>query len=93
MRAVPSKLPSGTRIQDLIPSDRNLFALAEAEGKPQRGTVYELRSQDGSVQRIFTVDDEHDPAAVACIHEGKFLSLDYADGKITPLVGTAEPSR
>jgi hypothetical protein len=30
---------------------------------------------------------------VACIHDGKFFSLDYGDGKITPLVGTAEPSR
>jgi hypothetical protein len=93
VRAVPSKLPSGTHIQDLIPSDGNMFALVEVEGKPQRGTVYELGSQDGSVKRIFTVDDEHDPAAVACIHGGKFFSLDYGDGKITPLVGTAEPSR
>lgn len=93
VRAVPSKLPSGTHIQDLIPSDRNMFALVEAEGNSQRGTVYELQPQDGSVQRIFTAGDEHDPAAVACVHDEKFLSLDYGDGKITPLVGRAEPSR
>jgi hypothetical protein len=93
VRAVPNKLPSGIRIDDLVPSDGNVFALVKADRNSRHDSMYEIRPQDGTVQRIFTMDDERDAAAVACVHDGKFLSLDYADGKVTPLVGTAEPSR
>jgi hypothetical protein len=32
-------------------------------------------------------------AGIACAHDGKFLSFDHGDGKLVPLVGTAELSR
>jgi hypothetical protein len=92
VRAIPSRLPAGVHIVDLVASDWNLFALAERDKDSARGMIYEVQLEDGAVQRVFTMDDGRDAASVACIHEGKFLSLDYSDGKITPVIGRAEPS-
>jgi hypothetical protein len=52
--------------------------------------VYEIDAQTGGVLRRFATDDA---PGIACVHEGKFFSFDHGEGRLVPLVGTAEPSR
>jgi len=87
-----AQLPEGVHLVDFIPSDSSLFALVNGEAGAGGG-VYELQPEDGSVSRIFTMDDWRDAAAVACVHDGKFLSIDHGDASVTLLVGTARLSR
>ncbi|HLW85515.1 MAG TPA: hypothetical protein VKR60_09900 [Candidatus Sulfotelmatobacter sp.] len=94
IRAIRPKLPKDSQISALIPGDRNLYAVVRTvrEGQPTEGTIYELRKEDGAILRRFELSDGRAPSQVACIHDQKFLSLDYGDDKIVPLVGSAEPA-
>jgi hypothetical protein len=58
----------------------------------QDGSIYELNTQDGAILRRFQLENNGSGADVACIHDGKFLSFEHGEGKLVPLVGTAEPS-
>lgn len=87
IRAIHPKLPKGIQIDTLIASDQNLCALVNPKDD---GDIYELNAQDGTVIRRFALDDGA-RSPVACVHDGKFLSFEHGDGKLVPLVGTAEP--
>jgi hypothetical protein len=89
IRAIIPKLPQGTRINMLIPSDHNLYGMA---GELRDASIYELNPQDGSILGLLQVDDETSGRIVACVHDGEFLSFDHGGGKLVPLIGTAEPS-
>jgi hypothetical protein len=95
VRAIHPKLPKGELIEAVIPADRNLFVIAEAEtdnGYPV-GLIYEVSPENGNVLRRFVLSDGKRAANVmACVHDGKFLSIDYGDGKVVPLIGSAEPA-
>ena len=51
--------------------------------------MYEISPEDGTLLRRFELGDRA-ALGVACVHDRKFLSIDYVDGKIIPLVGSAE---
>lgn len=87
--AIPIKLPHGTQIDGLIPSEQNFYARVSPTTD---GSIYEIGAQEGTVLRRFALNDRRDAAGVACVHDGKFLSFDHADGKLVPLIGTAEPA-
>ncbi len=87
IRAVHPKLPKDMQIDTLIPSDQNLYALVNSK---DNGAIYELNAQDGTVIRRFALPDPAPP--VACVHDGKFLSFEHGEGKLVPLIGTAEPA-
>jgi hypothetical protein len=87
LRVIRPKLPDGARINFLIPSDENLFALA---GAADEGSLYELNPRNGSLLRVFTIENAASSAEVACVHEGNFLSFEHDAGALVPLVGTAE---
>ncbi len=93
LRAIHPKLPKGDQIDAVIPSDRNLYIIARP-GNAKRadaGVVYELSPDDGAPLRRFELSDGRRAAyEVACIHDGKFLSIDYGDGSVIPLVGSPE---
>lgn len=94
IKAIHPKLPKDSRIKALIPSDRNLYAIVgqpSADPAPE-GTIYELRREDGNVLRRFKLSDGRAPSEIACVHDQMFLSLDYGDGKILPLIGSAQPA-
>jgi hypothetical protein len=88
IREIHPKLPTGTQIDTLIASDQNLYA---AVNPKDNGAIYELNAQDGSVIRRFALPDGP-RSPVACVHDGKFLSFEHGDGKLVPLIGTAEPA-
>jgi hypothetical protein len=94
IKAIHPKLPPGSSIKALLPSDRNLYPIvAQSSADPDsEGTIYEVRPEDGNVVRRFELSDGRRSYQIACIHDQKFLSLDHADGKIIPLVGSAEPT-
>ncbi len=55
--------------------------------------VYEVDPQDGTVlRRLATSEGQALPDSVACVHDDKFLSLEFGDDKIIPLIGRAEIS-
>jgi hypothetical protein len=87
--AIPIKLPQGTQIDALIPSEHNFYARVNPISD---GSIYEISAQEGTVLRRFALNDGRDSAGVACVHDGKFLSFDHGDGKLVPLIGTAEPA-
>jgi hypothetical protein len=87
--AIPIKLPQGTQIDALIPSEHNFYARVNPISD---GSIYEIIAQEGTVLRRFALNDGRDSAGVACVHDGKFLSFDHGDGKLVPLIGTAEPA-
>ena len=91
--AVRPKLPEGEQIDAAIPADRNLYVIVNREKASggTGGTIYELSSSDGTPLRRFVIGDGHTETDVACVHDGKFLSLDYTDGRIVPLVGSVQP--
>lgn len=88
MRAIKPKLPEGMQINMLIPSDENLYALTD---ETRDGSIYELNAHDGKVLRQFQLADQRLGAEIACVHDGKFLSFAHSDGKLVPMIGTAEP--
>jgi hypothetical protein len=94
IRAIHPRLPKGERIEYVIPADQNLYVIAgqdDASGHSAE-VIYELNAEDGTVLKRFELTEGRTPAdGVACVHEGKFLSIDYGDGQVVPLVGTPEP--
>lgn len=94
IRAIRPKLPSDAQITAVAPSDRNLYVITSKENDKRDvgGAIYELSPEDGAVLGRFELPDGRQGSSVACVHDGKFLSMDIEDGKIIPLVGTAEPS-
>jgi hypothetical protein len=90
IRDIQPHLPDGITIDSLIASDHNLYA--RVKGSEQE-SIYEIEAQRGAVLRRFVVGEGQSPGGIACIHDGKFLSFDHGEGKLIPLVGTAEPSR
>ena len=89
IRVIKPKLPEDVRIEMLVPSDENLYARVNPASN---GSLYELNPQDGTVLRRFKLEDGRSGSGVACVHEGKFLSFDHGEGKLVPLIGTAEPA-
>jgi outer membrane protein assembly factor BamB len=73
----------------LVPSDENLDARVNPAGN---GSIYELNAQDGTVLRRFKLEDGRSGSGVAGVHDGKFLSFEHGQGKLVPLMGTAEPA-
>jgi hypothetical protein len=94
IEAIHPKLPGNSSIKALIPSDRNLYAIVTQPGADpaSKETIYEIRREDGDVLRRFELADRRRPSQIACIHDQKFLSLDHGEGKIIPLIGSAEPA-
>lgn len=94
IKVIHLKLPQDSSIKGLIPSDRNLYAIVGQPGADptSEGTIYEVGREDGRVLRRFELSDRRTPSEIACIHDQKFLSLDYGDGKIIPMIGSAEPA-
>lgn len=87
------KLLTGEQVEAAIPSDRGLYVIASPDTTQRRsdGVIYEVNPEDGSLLRRFELTAGR-ASDVACIHSGKFLSLDYRDGKVVPLHGSAEPA-
>jgi hypothetical protein len=93
VRAIHPKLPKGEQIEAAIPADRNLYVIARPETVDRSaGVIYEVSPEDGTALRQFALGDGRTASDVACIHDGKFLSIDYGDGKVVPLIGAAEPA-
>ncbi len=91
VRAIHPKLPRGEQIEAAIPADQNLYVIAGQEtGRGRSGeTIYEMSPGDGAVLRRLILSDGRTPSDLACVHNGKFLSIDYGDGKVVPLTGSA----
>src|ERR1700722_7741342 len=87
--AIPTKLPRGMKIDGLIASDQHLHARVTPADD---GSIFEIGAHDGMVIRRFILSDGHSASGVACVHDGKFLSFEHGDGKLIPLIGTAEPA-
>jgi hypothetical protein len=93
IRAIRPKWPKDFQIEALIPSNLDPYAVAGAKAAdPSEDSIYELRPDDGAVLRRFDLSDGHSAQDVACVHDEEFLSLDYGDGKIVPLIGSPEPA-
>jgi hypothetical protein len=93
VRAIHPKLPESEPVQAVIPSDRNLFVIArpETDKEGSAGIIYEVSPENGKVLRRFALNDgKRAMNAMACVHDGKFLSIDYGEGKVVPLIGFAE---
>jgi hypothetical protein len=92
--AIKPKLPVGATIAMLIPSDENLYAIihtANAPGKPPGGAVLELSAQEGLALRELRLGNDESAYGLACVHDKKFLLFHHGDGRLVPLVGTADP--
>jgi hypothetical protein len=87
IRKIKPRLPKDIRIDTLIPSDQLLYARVSDPQYP----IYELNGGDGAISRRFHIGPHPSPDAIACVHDGKFLSFEHEDGKLVPLTGTAEP--
>jgi hypothetical protein len=94
IRAIHPKLRMGEQIEAAIPSDRSLFVIVSPETieRGSGGVIYEVNPQDGSLLKRFELSSDRTPSDMACIHERKFLSLDYGDSEVVPLFGSAEPA-
>jgi hypothetical protein len=94
IRVIHPKLLKGEQIEAAIPSDRSLYVIASPETaeRGSAGVIYEVNPEDGSLLRRFELTAGRAASDVACIHEENFLSLDYRDGKVVPLLGSAEPA-
>lgn len=94
IRAIHPKLGKDTQIRAVAPSDRNLYVITGAENnkRDSDGTIYELSYEDGTALGRFELANGRLGSEATCVHDGKFLSVDLEDGKIIPLVGSAEPS-
>jgi hypothetical protein len=88
IRAIHPKLPKGAEVDTLISSDQNLYAVVNPKDD---GAIYELSARDGTVLKRFALPDGPG-SPVACVHDGKFLSFEHGEGKLVPLIGTAEPA-
>lgn len=90
IRAIHPRLPKGVVLNSVIVSDHDLFARVTGS---EQGSIFEIDPQSGAVMRQFELGGGQVPAAIACLHDGKFLSFDHGEGKLVPLVGTAELSQ
>ena len=91
IRAIRPHLPDGQQIRHVIPANQSLYVIAGSENAEAfAGTIYEVSPEDGALLKRFELSDGREGSEVACVHDGKFLSLDYGDGKVIPVVGTAE---
>jgi hypothetical protein len=90
IRAIHPKLPTGMQIEGVIPSDRGLYVIVGTDGvKPvDQGTIYDVSPGDEGLLRGFELSDNRTAFDVACVNDRKFLSIDYGDAKVVPLVGT-----
>jgi hypothetical protein len=93
IRPIHPKLPTGELIQAVIPADRNLYVIGNLKNTTKRsmGVIHEVSPENGDVLRSFALSDKRSADDVACVSDGKFLSIDYGDGQVVPLVGTPEP--
>ncbi len=85
--AIPTKLPNDTQIAGVIASDLNLYARVNPTTD---GSIYEIGAHDGAVMRRFELSDGRSASSVGCVHDGKFLGFEHGEGKLIPLIGTAE---
>jgi hypothetical protein len=95
IREIHPKLAKNEQIESLIPADQNLYVVASEEtvSNGRQEHIYEVSPEDGTVLRRIELGDGRGVSdAVACVHEGKFLSIDFRNGQVVPLVGTAEPA-
>jgi len=88
IREIRPRLLEGLRVESLIPSDGNLYARVNDSGAP----IYELDEETGTPLKRFMTGATDSGSDVACVHDGKFLSFEYSEGKLTPLTGIAEPA-
>jgi hypothetical protein len=94
IRAIRLKLAGGEMVDMLIPSDEGLYA-SVGLGVEQRPTsvheaIYQINPHDGSVVARFEMSKDDAAGQVACVHDKKFLSFEHGEGKLIPLIGTAE---
>ena len=95
IRAIRPKLAKGDQIVSAVPADHNFYVVASEEtvSNGRQEHIYEVSPEDGTVlRRIELGDGRRVSDAVACVHEGKFLSIDFSNGQVVPLIGTAEPA-
>jgi hypothetical protein len=92
IRDIRPQLPEGEHIQALLPSDQDLYVIAGSEEKNEaQQFIYQISPGDGTVVRRFSLHAGRvAPDSVACVNEGKFLSIEYGVGEVIPLVGSAE---
>ncbi|HEV7217457.1 MAG: hypothetical protein ACHP8A_07300 [Terriglobales bacterium] len=88
IREIHPKLPEGSQINMLIPSDESLYALV---GEKDNRSIYEIDAVSGDLLKHFQVSKDQPGASVACVNGGKFLSFEDIKEKLVPLIGTAEP--
>ena len=94
IREIHPKLARDEQIESLISADHNLYLVASEEtvSNSRQEHIYEVSPDDGTVLRRIELSDNRRVSDAACVYEGKFLSIDYGDGQVVPLVGTAEPA-
>jgi hypothetical protein len=93
VRVIRLKLADNERLESLIAADRSIYAVARRGAQSESGgeIIYEVRPEDGVPIRSLTLSDEHMSAdSVACVNDGRFLSIDYHGGNVVPLFGTAQ---
>jgi hypothetical protein len=93
IRTIRPKLPEGEQVQALIPSDHDLYVIAGPGGqKETKQLIYEISPGDGAVVKRFSLSDGGRASdSVACVNDGKFLSIEYGEGEVIPLIGSPEP--
>jgi hypothetical protein len=93
-RAIRPKLPETEDIKSLIPSDHNLYVIAASKTEPtnSHGSIYEIDPVVGTLMRTYVLGGGVTADALACVIDGRFLSIDYGEGGVVPIVGSAEPA-
>lgn len=91
VKPIRPKWPEKDQIPFVLPSDHGLFATGASESGQFSQQIYEIDPEDGSLLRRFDLPPHRIGSDVACIHENKFLSIDFGSGKVVPLIGTASP--
>jgi hypothetical protein len=94
VRAIHPKLPQGTQIKAIVPSDRNLYLITNTEKNESDSdaVISEVDPQDGATLGRFELSHPVRALDIACVHEDKFLSFDFSNGKIVRLIGSPEAS-
>jgi len=92
IREIRPKLPDGEQVEAAISADRDVYVIAGpvAAVRGSGDVIYEVNPEDGTVVRRFELTDGRTASDVACVHDRKFLSIDYGAGKVVPLVGSPE---
>jgi len=95
IRVIRLKLPKGDEIESVIPSNQDLYVVqSDPSQKPDLAEqILQISLEDGSVFKRFVLAEEQvTPDSIACVYNGKFLSMDYKDGGVVPLIGLPEPA-